>query len=299
MMSLDSYASRAVVEVALVGAFAGVVGVHVVLRRLAFFTMAMTHATFPGVVVAALLGFNIYLGGAVAGVFVAMAMLAASRQRGQDTASTTGVVLAAGFALGVVLMSTRSGFSRDLSAFLVGSPLTVSHADLATTAVVGIAVCGVLAAMGKELTFAGFDPDGARAAGYRVGALDLLVLLAVEAVVVTAVPAVGVILAVALVVAPAATARLWTDRLVSMHVVAVAVGVASGLVGLVLSQQWGVAAGGAITLVAALAFAISWLAAPRHGVLSGRVRPRRVTATPADRGRVPVGARGAPDCPAG
>jgi len=77
---LDSYLHRAIVEVVLVGAFAGVVGVQVVLRRLAFFTMAMTHATFPGVVLAAVLGFNIYLGGAAAGVVVALAVTAASRR---------------------------------------------------------------------------------------------------------------------------------------------------------------------------------------------------------------------------
>lgn len=263
----DSYLHRAIVEVILVGALAGVVGVHVVLRRLAFFTMAMTHATFPGVVAAAVLGIDIYLGGAAAGVLVALAVVAAARRRGQDTTTATGVVLAGGFALGVALMSTQDGFTRDLTAYLVGSVLTVGVGDLAVTAVVGIAVVGLLALLHKELVFAAFDPGGVRAAGYPGTALDLVVLLAVEAVVVTAVPAVGTILAVALVVAPAAAARLWTDRLGATFALAAGIGIAAGLGGLAISEYLRVAAGGAISLLAAAAFLLSWLIAPRHGLL--------------------------------
>jgi ABC-type Mn2+/Zn2+ transport system permease subunit len=263
---LDSYLNRAIIEVVLVGAFAGVVGVQVVLRRLAFFTMAMTHATFPGVVLAAVLGFNIYLGGAAAGVVVALAVVAASRRGGQGTTTATGVVLAGGFALGVVMMSARDGFTRDLTAYLVGSVLTVNGADIAVTATVGVAVVAVLAGLHKELTFGAFDPTGVRAAGYRGTALDLVVLLAVEAVVVTAVPAVGTILSVALIVAPAATARLWTDRLGATFAIAAGVGIASGLGGLAISEFYRLAAGGAITLLAAAAFAVSWVVAP-YGLL--------------------------------
>jgi ABC-type Mn2+/Zn2+ transport system permease subunit len=114
----------------------GMVGVQVILRRLAFFTMALTHATFPGIVIAAIVGFNLYAGGAVAGLLAAVGVLVASRRSGQDTSTATGVVLATGFALGVALMSTQSGFTRNLSAHLVGSILTVERSDL-LTAVLG------------------------------------------------------------------------------------------------------------------------------------------------------------------
>jgi manganese/iron transport system permease protein len=267
---LDSYLHRAIVEVVLIGAFAGVVGAHVVLRRLAFFTMAMTHATFPGVVLAAVLGFNIYLGGAAAGVLVAVAVIVASRRRGQDTTTATGVVLAAGFALGVALMSARDGFTRDLTAYLVGSVLTVNRADLVVSAAVGVCVVTALALLHKELVFAAFDPGGVRAAGYPAAVLDLGVLLAVEAVVVTSVPAVGTILSVALIVAPAATARLWTDRLGATFAIATGVGIGAGLGGLAISEHYRVAAGGAISLLAAAVFLLSWLLSPRHGLLLRR-----------------------------
>lgn len=265
---LDSAFHRAMVEAVLVGAAAGLVGVQVVLRRLAFFAQAATHATFPGVVVAAILGINLYLGGAVTGVLVALAVLGLSRRRGHDFSAATGVALAAGFALGVALMSAQNGFTRDLSAYLVGSILTVTTADLRVAAAVAVVVGLALAALGKELVFAAFDAGGARAAGYPAGLLDLLVLLLVEAVVITAVPAVGTILALALLVAPAGAARMWTDRIATMTALAVALGVASAVGGLQISRSFDVAAGGAISLLAAGIFAASLLAAPRHGLLA-------------------------------
>lgn len=280
MSWLDSYLHRAIVEVVLAGVLAATVGVQVILRRLAFFTMAMTHATFPGVVTAAIVGFNLYLGGAAAGLAVALAVVAASRRRGQDTTTATGVVLATGFALGVALMSTQPGFTRNLSAYLVGSVLTVDRSDLRTAALAAAAVGAVLAGLRKELALLAFDPQGARAAGYPTTALDLVVLVCIEAAVVTAVPAVGTILVVALVVAPAAAARLWTDRTAPMYAIAVGVAVGSGLAGLTLSERYDVAAGGAITLVAAAAFAVSWLAAPRHGLISQVRRPAGSPAPP-------------------
>lgn len=263
---MSSYLVRAVIEVVLVGTLAGVVGVHVVLRRLSFFTMAMTHATFPGVVLAALIGANLYLGGALVGLLVAGAVTLLSRK--QDTTAATGVVLSAGFALGVALMSAQAGFTKDLSAYLVGSVLTVQVSDVVTTAVIAAVVLLVVALLSKELVFGAFDAAGMRAAGYRVGLLDLVVLVLVEAVVVTAVPAVGTILSVALIVAPAAAARLWTDRIWATTLIAVAIGIGSGLGGLLISNLYNVAAGGSITLLAALAFVVSLLVSPRHGLLS-------------------------------
>jgi len=263
----DDAVHRAAAEAILVGALAGLIGVQVVLRRLSFFTMALTHATFPGVVVAAIIGVNIYLGGAFAGAVVAVGVAALSRSRGQNGAAATGVLLAGGFALGVGLVATQNGFSRDLSSFLVGSILTVSAQDLATTAGVLVVVAAVLGACARPLLFAGFDPTGARAAGLRTGALDLLLLLSIELVIVTIVPAVGTILALALIVAPAAAARLWSDRLPAITALAMAFGMLSGILGLYASSRWNLAAGASITLIATAILVVSLvasrIAAPR------------------------------------
>lgn len=258
-----SYLTRAVLEAVLVGAASGAVGVHVVLRRLSFFTMAMTHATFPGVVLAAILGLNLYLGGGAVGVLVVLAVAWMSRRPRVDGASAVGVVLSAGFGLGVALMSARDGFSKDLAAYLVGSILTVSGTDLVVAAAVAAAVLAALAALGKELVLGAFDRDALVARGYPALALDVALLLLVEVTVVTAVPAVGTILAVALVVAPAATARLWCDTVAGTTALAVALGAGSGAAGVLLAQWAGTAAGATVVLVVAVVFAASAVVAPR------------------------------------
>lgn len=282
-MFADDYARRALVEALLVGALCGVVGVHVVLRRLSFFTMAMTHATFPGVVLAAIVGVDLLLGSGLFGILVVLGVTWLSARPRSDSSAAVGVVLSAGFALGVVLLSAQAGFTRDLSAYLVGSILTVQTADLVKTAVVLVVVLVVLAAVGKELVLGAFDRVGLVALGYPARSLDLLLLLLVEVTVVTSVPAVGTILSVALVVAPAATARLWCDRVGPMTAVAAGLGMASGVGGLALSQLVDVAAGAAIVLVACGFFTLSLLLAPRRAALArAGDRPGADSIPPAD-----------------
>jgi len=266
----DGYARRALIEALLVGALCGLVGVHVVLRRLSFFTMAMTHATFPGVVLAALVGVDLLLGSGLFGVFVVLGVSWLTTRPRSESAAAVGVVLSAGFALGVALLSAQAGFTRDLSAYLVGSIVTVQAGDLVKTALVLAAVALTLALVGKELVFGAFDRGGMVAAGYPAGRLDLLLLLVVELTVVTSVPAVGTIQAVALIVAPAAAARLWSDRIGPTTALAVLLGMASGVVGLAVSQAYQVAAGAAIVLAACGFFVLSVVVAP---VVRGRPVP--------------------------
>ena len=287
----EDYARRALLEALLVGALCGIVGVHVVLRRLSFFTMAMTHATFPGVVIAALVGVDLLLGSGVFGVLVVLGVGWLSSRPRSDPSAAVGVVLSAGFALGVVLLSAQAGFTRDLSAYLVGSILTVQAADLVKTACVLVLVAGVLAAVGKELVLGAFDRTGLVALGYPAQRLDLSLLLLVELTVITSVPAVGTILSVALVVAPAAAARLWCDRIGPMTAVAAGLGMASGLVGLVVSQLAEVAAGAAIVLTACSFFLLSVLAAPRLrrvGRLRAAAVPPPAAVPPTLAGRAPL-----------
>ncbi|MEO5725019.1 MAG: metal ABC transporter permease, partial [Ilumatobacteraceae bacterium] len=119
---------KALLEALITGLVSGVVGVHVILRRLPFFVTAMSHATFPGVVIASMLGISLFLGGTVFGLVVVAAVLLGGGGRVLDDASVIGVVLAGSFALGMLILSTRPGSSKDLAAFLVGSVLTVTNA---------------------------------------------------------------------------------------------------------------------------------------------------------------------------
>ena len=256
--SLHSTGFRwAVVEAVLVGAIGGVVGVHVMLRRLPFFVVAMSHAMFPGVVLASVAGISLFIGGTAFGLVVVAAVAVIGASRVLDQSSAIGVVLAGAFALGVLVLSAQPASSHDLSAFLVGSILTVTPADVVTTALGGGVVILVLAALHKELVASAFDPAGSAALGYPVRRLDTLVLAAVTITMATTIPATGTLLSVALLTVPALTARVWTDRVGPAMVIAAGVGAASGLLGLAASTLWRIAAGGAIGLAATALLALA------------------------------------------
>jgi ABC-type Mn2+/Zn2+ transport system permease subunit len=271
---------RALLEAVLVGAVAGVVGVHVVLRRLPFFVVAMSHATFPGVAIASVLGISLFLGGTAYGLVVVVAVLVLGASRALDDTSVIGVVLAGSFALGVLVVSAEPGSSGDLSAFLVGSVLTVTPGDIVTTVVVGVVVLTVLGLLHKELVLGAFDRSGASALGYRAWMLDAVVLVAVTVTMVTAIPAVGALLAVALLTVPALTARLWVDRLGATIALSAGLGALSGVLGLFAAAIWSIAAGGAIALATGVCFVVSLvLTASRNR--PGTRRPGRAGAVAA------------------
>lgn len=264
MTLLEQFSSplmqRALLEAVLVGALCGAVGAHVLLRRLPFFTLALSHATFPGVVLASITGVSLYVGGLAAAAALVGAVAIVGSARRLDTSTATGVALSGAFALGVLLQSSRPGASRDLAAFLVGDVFTVDRADLITTALVGTAVVGLLVVFSKEIIFSAFDPGGASAAGYSTFRLDLGVLVLVAVTVVTSVPAVGTILVVSLLVTPALAARLWVGRVMPMMAVSALIGAGAGVGGIGLSAQWGLAGGAAITLTATGILALSMAA---------------------------------------
>ena len=255
---------RALLEAVLVGALCGAVGAHVLLRRLPFFTLALSHATFPGVAIASLLGVSLFLGGIVAALTLVAVVALVGSARQLDSATATGIALSAAFAIGVLVQSAGPGASKDLTAFLVGDLFTVDRVDVVTTVVVGALVLSVLAVLHKELVFSAFDPAGAEAAGYPTLRLELLVLVVVALTVVTSVPAVGTILVITLLVAPALAARFWTDSIATMMVMGAAFGASSGCLGVLASAQWGIAGGAATTMAAVIELAVS---ATAHAVL--------------------------------
>ncbi|MFQ5380515.1 MAG: metal ABC transporter permease [Dehalococcoidia bacterium] len=266
---------RALVEAVIVGVICGLVGCFVVLRGMAFIGDALAHAVFPGVVVSYLLGKSILIGAfAVGGVTaVAVGLLARSRRVSEDTA--IGVLFAAMFALGVVIISRNSGFRRDLASLLFGNVLGVTWADVFVTAAVGGCVVLVVALLLKEFQLVSFDPTMARTAGYPVFGLDILLLLLLATTIVISLQTVGNVLMLALLVAPPATARLLTDRFERMLILSMAGGALSGVAGLFISYHLDTSAGGTVVLTATALFMVAFLLAPTHGVLAGYLQRRR------------------------
>lgn len=260
------YFERALLAAVVIGAGAGLVGTLVVLRKRTFFAQALTHATFPGAVVAAALGIAVPLGAAVAAVAIVAAMAGIARVRRQGAQVAAGIVLTAGFALGVLLQAVIPGIPVHPESFLVGSILTVGDGDILLAACILLAAVVLFALFGKELAFSTFDPAGFRAAGYRELPLELAVLALIAASVVSSLPAVGAILAIALLAAPAAAARLLVRSFAGVAVVSATIGAASGVVGVVASRLFAIAAGPAIAITAALCFAIALLISKLRGL---------------------------------
>lgn len=269
------YLTTALIEAVMVGALSGLVGVLVVLRRRAFFATALTHSTFPGAVLAVVIGVAPALGAAVFSLLLVAVMTALSGIRRLGGQVASGVVLTSGFALGTVLRALHPDQPIQIESFLVGSILTVDAADLWLTGGMLLLALAVYAAFGKELLFSTFDAAGSRAAGYRPWLAELVSLVVVAGTVVVAMPAVGSILAIALIVGPAAAAKLWARSVVGMLIAAPLLGIAVGAGGLLLSVRLDVGAGGAITLLAALVFMVAYAARALRNRL-GAVRTRRV-----------------------
>lgn len=242
---------RALIEAVLAGALAGLVGTLVVLRKRAFFTTALTHATFPGAMVAAVLGVSVVLGSAVFAIVLVALMTAISRFRGQGGQVAAGVVLTFGFALGAMLQAANPSLPISVESFLVGSILTVGWADIGLTAVVLIISALVLALRGRHIVFATVDEVGYQAAGYRAWVAEAITVALIAATVVVIMPAIGAILAIALVVGPAAAARLLVPSTTAVFALAPVIGATAAVIGVVLSRELAISAGGAITLVVA------------------------------------------------
>ena len=263
---------RALAEVVVMGATCGAIGAYVIVRRLAFIGDAISHAVFPGIVVAYLAGLSIFGGALAAGLITALAIALVTRSGRVREDAAIGIFFAAAFALGIVLISTRHTFQGDLTGFLIGNLQGVSTSDLAVSAAVGLAIIATLAALHKELVLVSFDRTLAAALGYPVFPLDVVMLSLLTVTIVVSIQAVGIILVLAMLVTPAATARLLVDRFVPMLALGSVLGAAEGVVGYYLSYHLGTASGGTIALLATAVFLVAFVASPTHGLLGRRLR---------------------------
>jgi manganese/iron transport system permease protein len=266
---------RALVASTLVGVICAVVGTYVVLKGISFIGDGISHAAFPGVVAAFILQVPFYLGAAIAAVTTALAIGWVSRRGFLRMDTAIGVLFAGTFALGVFMFSTISGYVADLFSFLFGNILAITAGDLVALVILGAVVLAIIAALWKELLYATFDPLGAAASGIPVGRLEYLLLALISLAIVVSLQAVGIILVVAMLVTPAATAQLVTTRFGKLMQVAIALGVGSSIAGLYLSFWLDAASGATIVLVQTFLFLVVLVASPRTGLL-GRWRAEPV-----------------------
>ena len=272
------FMGRALAELALLALICGPVSVFVFARRLSFVSDALTHTVFPGVVIGFLAGGieGIFAGALIAAVVTAVVLTLLTRTGALSDDASTAVVLTAMFSIGVALVSRRSSYTNDLTTFLFGRILTVTPRQIAETAVLAVVILGLLAVAARPLLFRSFDPGGAAAAGFRIGWLDLWLNVLVALVVVAAVRAVGTILVVALLIVPAAAARMLTHRLGMMALLGTVLILGAGFGGLLLSWtasvDYGVNLTSASTVV--LLLVAAYLMLLPVGLLRTRLRRR-------------------------
>jgi manganese/iron transport system permease protein len=216
-------------------------------------------------VIAYMLGLPIILGGAVAAIGTALGIGALTRRSGLRADSIIGVLFAGMFALGVALFSSIPNYVGDLFSFLFGDVLGISVSDMIALSVLVVALLLVIRALWKELLFATFDPLGAGAAGLPVRRLDDLLLILIAVTIVISLQAVGIVLVVAMITTPAATAQLLVKRFGQMIGVAALIGVTAAVAGLYLSYALDLASGAAIVLFETALFLVVLLVTSLRG----------------------------------
>jgi manganese/zinc/iron transport system permease protein len=289
VLTLRSGHNSAVVVLgaACLGIAGGTVGTFLLLRRRALVSDALAHATLPGLAVGFLVAvavglpgrtLPILLGGAVVSAILgALAIQALGRWSRLPEDAATAVVLSVFFGLGTVLVSWIQTLSvagqAGLKTFLLGQTAAMQQGEAMAIAALALAGAAACALLFKEFRVVCFDPGFARAQGWPVGAIDLVLMALVTFVTVIGLQTVGLVLIVAFLIVPAAAARFWTDRLTTMLVVAGAIGAASGWIGATLSALLPrMPAGAVIVLTAGVFFAASALFAPARGILAAAMR---------------------------
>lgn len=255
---------RALILSVIVGVMCPVAGVYVVTRGLGFMSDGLAHSVLPGIVLASLVGAVFFTGAVPMAVLMALFSGWLIKRAGVSEDTSVGILFAALFALGVVMVSVAvaQGISVqvNLEDILLGNVLGVSRGEMYVTLAVAGAVLLLIVALHKELVFANFDPAGASVIGLPTDKLEYLLLVLLAMVVVVALQAVGVILVISMLITPAAAALQLMRSFPGAMLAAALTGVASAVTGLYLSYYFNLPSGPVMALVAFAFFlmAVTW-----------------------------------------
>ncbi|MBI1921134.1 MAG: metal ABC transporter permease [Geobacter sp.] len=239
----------------------------VVLKRLSFIGVGISHSAFGGLAIGVLLGFNPFICAGIFSVLVAWGIGITSQKGKLHEDTTIGIFFSAAMALGVALISLSREYKADLFSLLFGNILAITQADLWMVAICGVGVALFLFLFFKELLAISFDDEVARVGGLPVDFLYYGLLTAMAITVVASIKVVGIILVEALLVIPAATGFQMSKNYRWMLFFSLASGALSLFSGLILSYWLDIASGATIVLCASLLFVLAFLFSPGKGVL--------------------------------
>ena len=262
-----AFMQRAFVAAALAAVVCAVVGTFVVLKGLAFMGDSVAHSSLTGIAAAYVLGGTVFWGALAWAVPASIGITFISRRANIRLDTSVGIIYAGGLALGIIIVSRVSNYTADLFSFLFGNVLGASWNDVVLIAVVAGIVLLVVALFYKELLFSSYDATMAEASGVPVRAMQYLLPLLVGVTTVAALKTVGIVLVLALLVTPAATAGLLARRLPGIMATAVGVALLAVVAGLYLSFHLDLPSGPTIVMVATGLFVLALLLSPSRGLV--------------------------------
>ncbi|MBD2119719.1 metal ABC transporter permease [Trichocoleus sp. FACHB-262] len=263
------FMQRSLVIAVLVGLICAVVGSYLMVQRLALLGDAISHSVLPGLAIAFMVGANIFVGAFIAGVLSTMAIAWIRARSPIKEDAAMGIVFSAFFALGVTLITLIQKDNKiDLNHFLFGNILGVTQQEVLDTALISAFVLLVVVLLYKELLFYTFDPLGAQAAGLPVNLLNFGLMVLIALTIVASMKTVGVILVLALLITPGATAYLLVQRLHNVMWLGAGIGIVASVSGMYFSYFYNVPSGPAIVLVVSGLFLLALLFSPTQGVFT-------------------------------
>jgi ABC-type Mn2+/Zn2+ transport system permease subunit len=271
MLALDllapydfAFFQRGMIAATLAGALCGILGVFVVLRGMSYIGHGLSHAVFGGAAASAVMSINFFVGAGVWGIVsgVLIGRIARKKILGADAA--IGIVTTASFAGGIALLNRYGQARRSIEAVLFGSVLGVSWVDIAAITVVTLLVLGVVLVAYRSILYTTFDPQVAVVSGERVAFIEVMLMVMLSVTILVTMRVIGTLLISALLVIPAATARMITNSFGRMLLLSPVLGATSCLVGMNLSYHLDTSAGATIILVSAAAFTATYLLAGRR-----------------------------------
>ena len=268
-----AFLQKALITSVVVGIICGVIGSFIILRGMALMGDAIAHAILPGVAISYILGVNYFYGAVVVGVLTALGIGVISEKSRIKSDAAIGIVFSAAFALGVILI-TMAESAIDLTQILFGNVLYVRTMDMWLTIIIGIILLLIVVIFFKELLISSFDETMAKVYGLKTRFIHYGIMVLLTLVTVASLQTVGVILVVSLLITPASTAYLLTNRLSTMIVLSSTFGALSSIIGIYFSYVYNLPSGPVIALAATAIFLIALIFSPKQGLLWQKIKKR-------------------------
>lgn len=262
-----AFFQRGMLAATLAGALCGVLGVFVVLRGMSYIGHGLSHAVFGGAAASAVISVNFFVGAGIWGIVSGVLIGRISRKKILGADAAIGIVTTASFAGGIALLNRYGQARKSIEAVLFGSVLGVSWVDVIAIAIVGVVVLVVVLMAYRALLYATFDPQVATVSGVRVALIEVLMMVMLSVTILVTMRVIGTLLISALLVIPAATARMITNSFSRMLLLSPLLGAGSCLVGMNLSYHLDTSAGATVILVSAAAFTVTYSIAGRRARL--------------------------------